>query len=793
MAVRGTTSYVYFTDRSLGVGATGNVYFGRHKRRGDPCAIKVFRSSDGGQREMQMRQREFNVMSKLNHENIVKFIAIESESHGNDRVLIMELCTGGSVYKMLEDPENAYGFPEDELIIFLRDITKALQYLRQNGIVHRDIKPGNILRCINDDLSSVYKLTDFGAARELPEDGEFVSLYGTEEYLHPDLYAKALLGTNRFMPSKPFNASVDLWSLGVTLYHVATGRLPFQPFGGRKNKEAMHMIISKKEPGFVSGVQHTKDGSIEWSKEFPKTCALSWGLKQLLLPILVGLLESERRRQWNFDTFFHASENITSRTLIHVFCVSSCSHNRLYIGREERKSLTHFQEYLAEVTKIPSSRQLLFHERWQVENLILSAESEPNDVIQRTSIECPLYVLPSSYSSADWSMETYDLPKLPVLPVGGDLVEDSNFARNTCAFVMLIHEKTKCLSYSQDSLAICASHLGKLLSSSLQEQQFLQHSLLPSYDKLSKLKSNGSTWFNKIELLWNQMKLNFEKVENNITKFYQDSLFRSYSIIEFLKKYSTKICHPSSSCTKKQTRLVKELETIKNTFREHKKKELSYNEQQIHKFEKGRISDGAKRSLELYNSHCSVNTEAAWKAFQSFHSVYSKQKGEIEQTDALLRTLHEQMTHIEERLFEILMQQSSDTEKNPNMKLDNAALHDTRYGQQPTTVYGTTGDDSALITSFKTTSVTPAGLGGSSAESHLIDDVVHLRSRELQSQSGVLKETISEEFSVDSGIEMMSGKLKKILRDTDEHLKITISRSDENEALLSQLIILSTP
>jgi|SRR6218665_57179 len=60
---------------------------------------------------------------------------------------------------------------------------------------------------------------------------------------HPDLYAKALLGTNRFMPSKPFNASVDLWSLGVTLYHVATGRLPFQPFGGRKNKEAMSVPL----------------------------------------------------------------------------------------------------------------------------------------------------------------------------------------------------------------------------------------------------------------------------------------------------------------------------------------------------------------------------------------------------------------------------------------------------------------------------------------------------------------------------------------------------------------------
>ena len=58
-----------------------------------------------------------------------------------------------------------------------------MNHLREYGIVHRDIKPGNIMRVIGEDGRSVYKLTDFGAARELDDDEQFVSLYGTEEYL----------------------------------------------------------------------------------------------------------------------------------------------------------------------------------------------------------------------------------------------------------------------------------------------------------------------------------------------------------------------------------------------------------------------------------------------------------------------------------------------------------------------------------------------------------------------------------------------------------------------------------
>lgn len=66
---------------------------------------------------------------------------------------------------------------------------------------------------------------------------------------------------------------------------------------------------------------------------------VSSGLKKFLVPILVGLLESEKRRQWTFDNFFCASKDITCRTVVHIFSVSDCSQNRLYLGKEERKRL----------------------------------------------------------------------------------------------------------------------------------------------------------------------------------------------------------------------------------------------------------------------------------------------------------------------------------------------------------------------------------------------------------------------------------------------------------------------
>lgn len=59
----------------------------------------------------------------------------------------------------------------------------GMNHLRENGVVHRDIKPGNIMRLVGSQGQSIYKLTDFGAARDLEDDEKFISVYGTEEYL----------------------------------------------------------------------------------------------------------------------------------------------------------------------------------------------------------------------------------------------------------------------------------------------------------------------------------------------------------------------------------------------------------------------------------------------------------------------------------------------------------------------------------------------------------------------------------------------------------------------------------
>lgn len=183
--------------------------------------------------------REFEVLRRLDHENIVKLFAVEETGGSRQKVLVMEYCSSGSLLSVLEDPENTFGLPEEEFLVVLRCVVAGMNHLRENGIVHRDIKPGNIMRLVGKEGESIYKLSDFGAARKLDDDEKFVSVYGTEEYLHPDMYERAVL---RKPQQKAFGVTVDLWSIGVTLYHAATGigspqRSQLGPFPGLRSRK----------------------------------------------------------------------------------------------------------------------------------------------------------------------------------------------------------------------------------------------------------------------------------------------------------------------------------------------------------------------------------------------------------------------------------------------------------------------------------------------------------------------------------------------------------------------------
>ncbi|KAI6660188.1 hypothetical protein LOD99_10499 [Oopsacas minuta] len=117
-------NYLWNTIDSLGKGATGGVFKGRHMKTGNSVAIKVFNT------ETNSFWRELDILKNTPmHDNIVKFISMETELSSKRRVIIMELCTGGSLYNIIDHPENGFGLSEDELMSVIRDVVSGLNHL----------------------------------------------------------------------------------------------------------------------------------------------------------------------------------------------------------------------------------------------------------------------------------------------------------------------------------------------------------------------------------------------------------------------------------------------------------------------------------------------------------------------------------------------------------------------------------------------------------------------------------------------------------------------------------------
>ncbi|XP_049877242.1 inhibitor of nuclear factor kappa-B kinase subunit epsilon [Pectinophora gossypiella] len=457
--LRGSENYVWCTTSVLGKGATGAVFQGVNKNNGEPVAVKTFNQLSH-MRPHDVQMREFEVLKKVKHENIVKLLAIEEEQEGRGKVIVMELCTGGSLFNILDDPENTYGLQEHEFLLVLEHLTAGMKHLRDNNLVHRDLKPGNIMKYINEDGTTTYKLTDFGAARELQEEEQFVSLYGTEEYLHPDMYERAVL---RKPVGKSFGATVDLWSIGVTLYHVATGQLPFRPYGGRRNKETMFYITTKKASGVISGTQTTENGPIEWSRELPSHCQLSVGLRKLVTPLLAGLLEVDPHRIWTFDRFFSEVQMATSTKPVHIFHVNKAASIKVFLKPEEK--FEHLQTYICEQTSVVAESQILLYK----EKLLLSEidENTLGKSYPDTSAEEPLLLFNKNNNNVSMAPEP-DAPKFPVFPNIVSVENDATQAKTACSVGHVIKRRVEALCAASVLCGACVRRWGALVTLRLQ-------------------------------------------------------------------------------------------------------------------------------------------------------------------------------------------------------------------------------------------------------------------------------------------------------------------------------------
>uniref|UniRef100_A0A2K6SWC7 Inhibitor of nuclear factor kappa-B kinase subunit epsilon n=1 Tax=Saimiri boliviensis boliviensis TaxID=39432 RepID=A0A2K6SWC7_SAIBB len=603
--MQSTANYLWHTDDLLGQGATASVYKARNKKSGELVAVKVF-NTVSYLRPREVQVREFEVLRKLNHQNIVKLFAVEETGGGRQKVLVMEYCSSGSLLSVLESPENAFGLPEDEFLVVLRCVVAGMNHLRENGIVHRDIKPGNIMRLMGEEGQSIYKLTDFGAARELDDDEKFVSVYGTEEYLHPDMYERAVL---RKPQQKAFGVTVDLWSIGVTLYHAATGSLPFIPFGGpRRNKEIMYRITTEKPAGAIAGTQRRENGPLEWSYTLPITCQLSLGLQSQLVPILANILEVEQAKCWGFDQFFAETSDILQRVVVHVFSLSQAVLHHIYI--HAHNTIAIFQEAVHKQTSVaPRHQEYLFEGHLCVLEPSISAQH-----IAHTTASSPLTLfstaIPKGLAFRDPAL---DVPKfVPKV----DLQADYNTAKGVLGAGYQALRLARALLDGQELMlqglhrvlevlqATCRRTLEVartsllFLSSSLGTERF---SSVPGTPEIQELKA-AAELRSRLRTLAEVL----SRCSQNIMET-QESLS---SLRRELVKSRDQV-HEERSIQQIQCCLDKMNLIYKQFKKSRMRPGLSYNEEQIHKLDKVNFSHLAKRLLQVFQEECVQKYQAS--------------------------------------------------------------------------------------------------------------------------------------------------------------------------------------
>ncbi|XP_026879672.2 serine/threonine-protein kinase MARK2 isoform X8 [Electrophorus electricus] len=210
--------------KTIGKGNFAKVKLARHVLTGKEVAVKIIDKTQLNSSSLQKLFREVRIMKLLNHPNIVKlFEVIETEK---TLYLVMEYASGGEVFDYLV----AHGrMKEKEARAKFRQIVSAVQYCHQKCIVHRDLKAENLL--LDADMN--IKIADFGFSNEFTLGNKLDTFCGSPPYAAPEL----------FQGKKYDGPEVDVWSLGVILYTLVSGSLPFD---GQNLKELRERVLRGK-------------------------------------------------------------------------------------------------------------------------------------------------------------------------------------------------------------------------------------------------------------------------------------------------------------------------------------------------------------------------------------------------------------------------------------------------------------------------------------------------------------------------------------------------------------------
>ena len=228
--IKKAIGYVKFSDlyemkEVIGKGKFGVVNLGIHKKTGQQVAIKILNKKNIKTIEdKELVRIEIGILKLCHHPNIVRLL---DHLENNDYIyIITEYIEGGTLGQYFK--KKKFNFSERQATNIMSQIASGVKYLHQYGIVHRDLKPDNIMITQQNDYG-VIKIMDFGLSKIVSPNEKMVDGYGTLSFVAPEV----LLRT-------PYNKEVDIWSLGVILFYMLSGKLPFR---GRKQQEVAEKIV----------------------------------------------------------------------------------------------------------------------------------------------------------------------------------------------------------------------------------------------------------------------------------------------------------------------------------------------------------------------------------------------------------------------------------------------------------------------------------------------------------------------------------------------------------------------
>lgn len=197
----------YVDQKPIGEGAFGKVFKARRKHTGQIVALKFIKKKNRTEKDLKNLRQEIDILRRLKHENIV--LLQDTFETKIEICLVTEYCQG-ELFEILEEDQS---MPEAEIRKIAMQQVSAQHYLHSNRIIHRDMKPQNVLISAN----GVVKLCDFGFARAMSTNTlVLTSIKGTPLYMSPEL-----------VKEQPYGNAADLWSLGVIQYELFVGQPPF--------------------------------------------------------------------------------------------------------------------------------------------------------------------------------------------------------------------------------------------------------------------------------------------------------------------------------------------------------------------------------------------------------------------------------------------------------------------------------------------------------------------------------------------------------------------------------------